>query len=225
MPPRAEKTEVVEGVEYRYSSEWVHELEGEMHWRLYWRQQKLMQHLLAPGDRVLEIGFGTGFAANYLRSKGVSVTTLDIDAEKGPDIVANVAQYDFPTSYDAILAFEVFEHVPFEVFCTVLERLSAAAERYVFLSVPRNRRTVVSVQLKLPKLKARTFTWKANKGRIDEPFHVWEVDHGGITVSSLEAEFARCRLNVHRRDEAFDRLFYALACPSAVAAEASIATD
>ena len=100
-------------MEYHYSSHWIHELESETHWRLYWRQQKLMRDLVSAGDRVLEIGVGTGFTANYLRSKGVHVTTLDIDAEKQPDIVANVAQFDFPELYDAILAFEVFEHLPY----------------------------------------------------------------------------------------------------------------
>ena len=169
-----------------------------------------MRDLLAPGDRVLEIGIGTQFVANYLRSKGISVTTLDIDADKHPEIVANIALYEFPTSYDAILAFQVFEHMPYEDFEAVLPRLAAAARRQVFISVPRNRRTILGVRLKLPKLRSRSFAWKANKGRIDEPFHVWEVDHGGITVQSLEETFARHGLKIHRRDEAFDRLFYAL---------------
>ena len=57
-------SETAEGAEYRYSSHWIHELEGETHWRLYWRQQKLMQDLVREGDRVLEIGVGTGFTAN-----------------------------------------------------------------------------------------------------------------------------------------------------------------
>src|SRR5437763_1112619 len=105
-----QKTDLVDGVAYRYSTEWIHQLEGETHWRLYWRQQRLMRDLITPDDRLLEIGLGTGFTANYLRSRGVAVTTLDIDADKRPDIVANVARYDFPTGYDAILAFEVFEH-------------------------------------------------------------------------------------------------------------------
>jgi len=210
MAAPVEKSEVVEGVEYRYSSDWIHEFESETRWRLYWRQQKLMRGLLAPGDRVLEIGIGTQFLANYLRSKGISVTTLDIDADKQPETVANVAVYEFPTSYDAILAFQVFEHMPYEDFEAVLPRLAAAARRHVFISVPRNRRTVFGVRLKLPKLKSRSFVWKANKGRIDEPFHVWEVDFGGITVHALEDAFARNGLRIQRRDEAFDRLFYAL---------------
>ena len=159
------ESESAEGAEYRYSSHWIHELEGETHWRLYWRQQKLMQDLVRQGDHVLEIGVGTGFTANYLRSKGVTVTTLDIDADKRPDIVANVAGYEFPETYDAILAFEVFEHLPYHDFSSVLARLATAARRHVFLSLPRNRRLVASVGVKLPKVKARSFQWKVNRGR------------------------------------------------------------
>jgi SAM-dependent methyltransferase len=201
-------------VEYRYSSHWIHELESETHWRLYWRQQKLMRELVRAGDRVLEIGVGTGFTANYLRSKGVHVTTLDIDAAKQPDIVANVAQYDFPESYDAIVAFEVFEHLPYDDLAPLLDRISTAAQSHVFLSLPRNRRLVTSLNVKLPKVKARTFQWKVRRGRIDEPYHVWELDHGGITVESLEQELTRHGFAIVRRDEAFDRRFYALASSS-----------
>lgn len=200
-------------MEYRYSSHWIHELESETHWRLYWRQQKLMEGLVRPEDRVLEIGVGTGFTASYLRSKGVHVTTLDIDADKQPDIVANVAQYDFPEAYDAILAFEVFEHLPYDDFPPLLARLSTAAKSHLFLSLPRNRRLVTSVNVKLPKVKARTFQWKVRRGEIVEPYHVWELDHGDVTVESLERELSRHGFEVARRDEAFDRRFYALATP------------
>jgi SAM-dependent methyltransferase len=201
-------------VEYRYSSHWIHELESETHWRLYWRQQKLMRELVSAGDRVLEIGVGTGFTANYLRSKGVDVTTVDIDPDKRPDIVANIAEYDFPESYDAILAFEVFEHLPYDDFPPLLGRLSTAAKRHVFLSLPRNRRLVASFNVKLPKLKAKTVQWKVKRGSIVEPYHVWELDHDGVTVQSLEDELASAGFSIVRQDEAFDRRFYALATPS-----------
>ena len=88
-----EKKQIVNGIIYRYSTSWIYKLETEQHWRLYWHQQKLMEGKVKPGDSVLEIGVGTGFTANYLRSKGVNVTTLDIDADKKPDIVANIVTY------------------------------------------------------------------------------------------------------------------------------------
>jgi hypothetical protein len=140
------------------------------------------------------------------------VTTLDIDADKQPDIVANVAEYDFPERYDSIIGFEVFEHMPYEDFSTALERLAKTARKYCFVSVPRNRRVVVSASIKVPKVRAKSFAWKVKKGKIDEPYHVWEVDHDGVTIDLLEKEFARAGMDILRRDEAFDRLFYALAC-------------
>lgn len=205
-----EKVEVVEGVEHRYSTDWIHKLETEKHWRLYWQQQNLMQGLLGPGDRVLEIGVGSGFTANYLRSKGVSVTTLDIDEGKQPDIVANITLYDFPDRYDAVLAFEIFEHIPYEQFLSALPHVAAAAGRHLFLSVPRNRRLVAMFRLKLPKLKARGAELRMKRGRIDDPHHFWEVDHGDVTVESLERDLGGAGLTVHRRREALGRLFWAL---------------
>jgi 16S rRNA A1518/A1519 N6-dimethyltransferase RsmA/KsgA/DIM1 with predicted DNA glycosylase/AP lyase activity len=94
MPaPPAVRVEVIDGVEYAHpSSEWTKKLEKEFHWQLYWRQQNVMNNLIQPGDHLLEIGPGSGFTTNYLRSKGIQVTTLDLNPDKKPDIVANIAQ-------------------------------------------------------------------------------------------------------------------------------------
>jgi len=123
---------------------------------------------------------------------------------------ANVVEYEFPDPYDAIVAFEMFEHIPYEQFQAVLARAAASARTFVFLSVPRNRKTAARLEIKLPKLKGWTAELKVRKGGIDEPYHVWEVDHGGISVSSLEADLEKVA-PIERRHEAFDRLFYALA--------------
>lgn len=213
--PPDEKTEVVGGVEYRYFTSWIYRLPSEVHWRLYWGQQKLMDGLVQKGDRVLEIGVGNGFTANYLRSQGVDVTTIDIDAEKQPDIVANIVSYEFPERFDAILAFEVFEHMPYQDFVAVLSKMKTTARRHVFLSVPRNRKLAARFELKLPKLRARTFELNVRKGKIDEVEHVWEVDHGEISVASLEATLEAPGFSIERRDEKFNRLLYALANPEA----------
>lgn len=97
------KKERVRGVEYKYSAEWIYDLESEEHWRLYWTQQKLMQGKVSLGDNVLEIGVGSGFTANYLKAKGVNIKTLDIDKGKESDIVANLVEYQFPDHYPLCL--------------------------------------------------------------------------------------------------------------------------
>lgn len=168
-----------------------------------------MQQLIQAGNRVLEIGVGSGFTANYLRSKGVIVTTLDIDEDKSPDIVANVVTYDFPEQYDCVLAFEIFEHIPFQEFQSVLLNLGTSCSRYLFFSVPRNRKTVLALNVKLPKLKPISFDWKIRRGKLLEPHHFWELDHDGKSITSLERTLHDAGFCVRRCQEAFNRCFFA----------------
>jgi hypothetical protein len=185
-----EKQESVRGRIYRYSTSWIHGLETEKHWRHYWYQQKIMQGLVVPGDHVLEIGIGTGFTANYLKSKDVKVTTLDIDREKKPDIHANIVSYHFDQVFDHILAFEVFEHIPFEEVEKLVPRLTKSCQKYFFTSVPRNEVTWCRLEFWLPRLKQRVLHLAARKGRINDPHHYWEMDWKGITKQKFNMLFS-----------------------------------
>jgi hypothetical protein len=202
-------TVVIDGVEYPSDSTWIKELEDELHWRLYWRQQKIMDGLVQPGDRLLEIGPGTGFTTNYLRSKGLHVTTLDFTPGMKPDITANMLTYEFPDKYDAILAFEVFEHVPFEKLQAALPRIAGACRRYLFFSVPCNKKTAFGFELKLPKLKPFGWKWIVKRGRPMTTNHFWEIDYNGVTLADVEAMIQKSGLVIERRDEAFERMFFA----------------
>ncbi len=206
-----EKQQIVDNVVYRYSTAWIHELEPEKRWRHYWHQQKIMQGWIQPGEHILEIGVGSGFTANYLRSKGFKVTTIDIDEEKHPDIVANIVTHDFAAqAYDHILAFEVLEHIPFEQVETLLPRLHAVCRRMIFISVPMNRATFFHLDLKLPKLKPISWRLTRKIGAITTPHHFWEVDFQQITRQKLEATFAQAGFCLRRREEVWGTyLFYA----------------
>ncbi|MBE9572358.1 MAG: methyltransferase domain-containing protein [Proteobacteria bacterium] len=205
-----EKAVTVEGVTYRYSTKWIYSLETEEHWGLYWRQQKVMQGAVSPGQNVLEIGVGSGFTANYLRSKGVKVTTLDIDADKSPDIVANIVTYDFEKKYDHVLAFEVFEHIPFEEFSKSLVKIGHVCNNYLFMSVPRNERVWFRVGFKLPKLGEHSIELATSKGNIMDKHHYWEVDHGEITLKKLKHAFDQAGFQLCHREKAFSRVFFVL---------------
>ena len=204
------RTDNVRGVEYKYSAEWIHELESEKHWRLYWNQQKLIQNKVKKGDHVLEIGVGSGFTVNYLRSKGVKVKTLDIDSKKKPDITENIVEYQFAEYYDHILAFEVFEHIPFREFKMVLRKMCCVCQKYIFLSVPRNEKVWMSCVLKLPKVAKREFRLVTLKHKVTEPAHFWELDDGCISTHDLEQVFYDNKLKVLSKKNCFSRIFYSL---------------
>jgi hypothetical protein len=201
-------TVVLDGVAYPRDSTWINQLETERHWQLYYRQQQLMDGLFNPGDELLEIGPGTGFTATYLRSKGMRVTTLDFAPGMKPDIVANMLTYEFPDQYDATLAFEVFEHVPFEKFREALPRIAAACRRYLIFSVPRNTKTPFWIELKLPRLKPIRWALSTKRGRMSSPNHFWEVDYG-VSLAELNQAIESCGLKIERQFEDLERMFFA----------------
>ena len=209
-----EKTQTDEGVVYRFSSDWIRRLEGESCWRLYWHQQKLMDGLLQPGQTVLEIGPGNGFTSDYLRARGFHVTTLDIDPDKSPDIVANAATYDFPDRYDVVLAFEVFEHMPFDKFEQVVRRLAETARGHLFVSLPRNDLVPFRVSLKLgARRREHALEWRRLEGSIREIHHFWELDSGDTTTARVEQLFTGCGFRIERRLRRGKHRFFALQAP------------
>lgn len=104
------------------------------------------------GHRALEIGPGTGFCTNYLKAKGVEVNTLDIDQGKNPDIVANIVDFEPREKVNHLLAFEVFEHIPYSKCLEVWQRLSPYCD-YLYLSVPFNELILFSSTFYLPIFK------------------------------------------------------------------------
>ena len=72
-----------------------------------------IQHLLRLRPRkVLEIGPGDYTVADFLRKKGITVKTFDIDPNTRPDYVGDVReQLEIDERYDTVLASEVFEHM------------------------------------------------------------------------------------------------------------------
>src|ERR1700759_3504195 len=95
-------------------------------WMSYWYQ---LRAVLAVRPRsVLEIGPGSGVFRRYLEHAGVEVKTLDLDASRGVDYVADITQLDraLPAglTFDAVCAFQVLEHLPLDEFDTCLANLA-----------------------------------------------------------------------------------------------------
>jgi 2-polyprenyl-3-methyl-5-hydroxy-6-metoxy-1,4-benzoquinol methylase len=107
-------------------------------WMSYWYQ---IRAVLAVRPRtVLEIGPGTGVFRSYLENAGVEVKTLDLDASRRPDYVADLTRLDetLPPglTFDAVCAFQVLEHLPFAELERCLAGLARRAAPHVFVSLP-----------------------------------------------------------------------------------------
>lgn len=178
--------EIEETSKYRYDSNWIRKLESERHWRQYWCHLKLIEDIVDRKDNILEIGCGSGFIANYLKSRGFRIRTLDIDENKNPDIVANIVEYNFPDVYDHIFAFEVFEHIPFEELKPLLQRLSKACRKNLLISVPYNEKVLLHLEFYIPKIGEKVIHVSRRRKKILTPNHHWEL---GYNVS--EEDFYR----------------------------------
>jgi SAM-dependent methyltransferase len=107
-------------------------------WMSYWHQ---LRAVLAVRPRtVLEIGPGSGVFRRYLEHAGVEVKTLDIDASRGVDYVADITKLEetLPAglSFDAVCAFQVLEHLPLDQFEICLRNLASRSNQHVFISLP-----------------------------------------------------------------------------------------
>ncbi len=198
-------------VVYNFDSEWTKKLETELHWRLYWLQQYLIEKYIKKTDCLLEIGVGTKFAANYLKSKGFSITTFDIDKDKKPDIVGNIVEYDWEEEkFNHILAFEILEHIPFEMFEIVMGKFNKICHNNIFLSLPVNEKTIFEIDYKLPKLKKKTFSINIKKRKITTKTHFWEVGYENYTKNCVEDVFEKNGFIIIEVVRKFNFLFYVL---------------
>lgn len=111
----------------------------ELHrWISYWYQ--IQSVVRAQPRTVLEIGVGSGVLSSYLRSRlGLEVTTFDFDRSVAPDLVGDVRVLDSfvgENSFDAVVAFQILEHLPFADFLPALRQLARASRGAIILSLP-----------------------------------------------------------------------------------------
>ena len=134
-------------------------------------------------DTILNIGLESGFTANYLRNNNYTVTTLYIDNEKKPDIVANIIDDELKSNYDIIIAFEVFKHFPFNYLLTVLQMPYNHYNRYWLISITEYHSCFLYLGFKLLGVK-KTFSvlhpdfYKMKKISTN---HHWEINSNSET--------------------------------------------
>lgn len=178
----------IDGFDVGFSSEWVNNLESRQHFSWYWCQASLVYKFCKKSDSLLEVGKGTGFLSDVLRGKGWEVKTLDIDEDKRPDYCCDAYSFDYSSVRpDVLLAFEIFEHLPFETFSKVVSKISESSVRRIIFSVPWCERQLFGVSFKFPYLAQRELYVPLPGYKIFEPNHFWELSsRAGNGLVSLE---------------------------------------
>jgi len=170
------KTKVVDGTEVFYATEWISELEKEIHFNWYYHQARIVYQNCTRNQRLLEIGLGTGLLSGLLKKRGWSIKTLDIDSGKDPDFAEDAMNFDYVKhQFGVVLAFEIFEHMPFSVFENVVKQFSSSGVRSVYFSIPWNERELINLHLKLPKTRVMKWRVAIPAGKITTHAHFWEL--------------------------------------------------
>jgi hypothetical protein len=195
------KTKSVDGHEVCFASEWIHELENEIHFNWYYHQAELVYRNCNRNQQLLEIGIGTGLLSDLLRRRRWNIMTLDIDEEKRPDHCASAIDFDYVEhAVDAVLAYEIFEHIPFSTFTKLIQKLAQSKVSMICFSLPWSEREIFHFSLKLPKLRLLSGSLRVPKKKIDTKAHFWELSRIEMltgnkrlvklqTVSNLFSEF------------------------------------
>jgi hypothetical protein len=180
-------SQLVDGHQVYFSADWINGLENEAHFTWYYHQAKLVYEKCDRSDRILEIGVGTGLLSDMLKKRGWSLSTLDIDQNKHPDHCASALDFDYKShQIDSILAFEIFEHIPFDTFKKVIYKISASGVRRVCFSLPWNERKVFGITVKLPKLKEVSWSVWFPLNKICTHAHFWELSNRGRKIDGKE---------------------------------------
>jgi ubiquinone/menaquinone biosynthesis C-methylase UbiE len=166
-------------------------------WMSYFHQLHMIEQVGARN--VLEVGVGSGVLARELESRGIDVTTLDIAQDLQPDIVGSVTEIPCgDASYDAALAFEVLEHMPFEESESAIRELARVARTHVLVSLPHPG-WVFSVMYKLPLFPKIElffqipFFWRTHKFNGE---HYWELGTRGYPVRRIVDTARSCGLEL-----------------------------
>lgn len=140
-------------------------------------------------DSVLEVGGGLGIFKQTMACFGVPVTIVDIAEDLKPDIVGSVTELPIKdNAFDVACAFQVLEHIPFEMFVPALRELMRVAAKGVVISIP-DAKPVYSSQIAFPHYGKKQF-WLPRPMAKEVPLpadgeHQWELNRKGYELNKV----------------------------------------
>jgi len=170
--------------------------DDEKRWMSYWYQ---IREILGfkPGS-VLVIGKGNGSVAEYLKLAGINITTLDIDENLKPDVIASVLKIPFgENSFDTALCAQVLEHLPYENFSKALSEIKRVVKNDAVISLPHFG-PVIKFCLKIPFLPLFRLMVKLPypKKHVFKGEHYWEIGKRGYPLKKIKSEIKKSGFSI-----------------------------
>lgn len=162
-------------------------------WFSLWHQLDEIQRLKPA--KVLEVGPGPGLFKTVAAVFGITVETLDFDPDLKPDYVGSAIAMPFrDETYDVVCAFQVLEHLPYEVSLQAFAEMVRVCRSHVVISLP-DARIAYRYQFYLPRVGTYDFLIHRPqvKARPHAPEleHYWEINKLNYPVSRIVKDFTK----------------------------------
>lgn len=162
-------------------------------WCSVWHQLDEI-HRLKPRT-VLEVGPGLGLFKTVAATFGINIETLDLDPDLRPDHVGSATAMPFAeASYDVVCAFQVLEHLPYEVSIKAFGEMMRVSKHHVVISLP-DAQITWRYQFHIPKFGSYDFLVPRPQLKLPvhewDPEHYWEINKRGYPLSRVIADFSK----------------------------------
>lgn len=172
-----------------------------------YNQKRMINSLGKNVETVLEIGILNSLLSNLLEKEGYQVTRADFDPALNPDILVDLtASFELPkNTFDAIVLFQVLEHIPYEDFERAIKKLAKTTKRFLVISLPYNSEYL---SLNLYSSFNRDFRFRGillqipkfwtNKPLADDE-HYWEIGLKDYPKQRIVRSLEEAGLNIRRQ--------------------------
>jgi len=183
----------------------------------YWHQ--IDETVSLKPKKMLEIGPGNSFVANYLKSWGVDVVTLDVLEELNPDVIGSVVQIPFSdNAFDVVSCCEVLEHMPYENFNRSIKEIRRVSQKHVVLSLPDDT-AIYKADIQLPGVmlikKLISDPFPRPKPHTFDGHHYWEIGKIDYSLDRIQTYIEMAGLKIKKTYRVFERpfqRFFILSC-------------
>lgn len=154
---------------------------------------------------IFEIGVGDKTVSNVLKQYGYRVTTMDIDSELNPDIVAALPKVPLKGKVDIIICCEVLEHLSYSDAEKALLNIRGKS-RFAIISVPHKSPTF-SVAIHIPFFRTAKLLIPIPTPFIKHRFdgeHYWELGARYYSVSRFKATLTKVGMKCFMDYRVFD---------------------